>query len=84
MIIEDLMRAGAARLRSLDLKMADILKNEVGTVRSIRPISESKTIVGCDRSLQQSRLVKRLKIGQVEVKCTIPEPTVQGVVRGIP
>ena len=83
-IIEDLMRAGPARLRSLDWKMADILKNEVRTVRSIRPISESKTIVGCDSSLQQSRLVKRLKIGQVEVKCTIPEPTVQGVVRGIP
>ena len=83
-IIEDLMRPGPARLRSLDWKMADILKNEVGTVRSIRPISESKTIVGCDSSLQQSRLVKRLKIGQVEVKCTIPEPTVQGVVRGIP
>ena len=83
-IIEDLMRPGPARLRSLDWKMADILKNEVGTVRSIRPISESKTIVGCDSSLQQSRLVKRLKIGQVEVKCTIPEPTVQGVVWGIP
>ena len=83
-IIEDLMRPGPARLRSLDWKMADIWKNEVATVRSIRPISESKTIVGCDSSLQQSRLVKRLKIGQVEVKCTIPEPTVQGVVWGIP
>ena len=83
-IIEDLMRPGPARLRSLDWKTADILKNEVGTVRSIRPISESKTVVGCDISLQQSRLVKRLKIGQVEVKCTIPEPTVQGVVRGVP
>ena len=83
-IIEDLMRPGPARLRSLDWKTADILKNEVGTVRSIRPISESKTVVGCDISLQHSRLVKKLKIGQVEVKCTIPEPTVQGVVRGAP
>ena len=83
-IIEDLMRPGPARLRSLEWKMADILKNEVGTVRSMRPISESKTIVGCDSLLQQSRLVKRLKIGQVEVKCIIPEPTVQGVVRCIP
>ena len=82
-IIEDLMRPGPAGLRSLDWKMGDILKNEVGTVRSIRPISESKTIVGCDSSQQQSRLVKRLKIGQVEVKCTIPEPTVQMEVRGI-
>ena len=83
-IIEDLITPGPARLRSLDWKMADILKNEVGSVRSIRPISEHKIIVGCDSSLQQSRLVKRLKIGQVEVRCTIPEPTVQGVVRGIP
>ena len=78
------MKPGPARLRSLDWMMAEILKNEVGTVRSIRPISKSKIVVGCDSSLQQARLAKKLKIGQVEVKCTIPEPTVQGVVRGIP
>ena len=49
-----------------------------------RPISKCKIIVGCDSSLQQTRLVKKTKIGQVEVRCTIPEPTVHGVVRGIP
>ena len=67
-IIEDLMKPGPARLRSLDWKMAEILKNEIGTVRSIRPISKSKIVVGCDGSLQQARLAKKLKIGQVEVK----------------
>ena len=81
-IIEDLMKVGPARLRSLDWKMAEILKSLVGAVRSIRPISNCKIIVGCDSSLQQSRLVNKTSIGQVEVR-TIPEPTVHRVVRGI-
>ena len=83
-IIEDLMKLGPARLRSLDWKMAEILKSLVGAVRSIRPISNCKIIVGCDSSLQQSRLVNKTSIGQVEVRCTIPELTVHGVIRGIP
>ena len=78
------MIAGPARLRSLEWKMSEILKKLVEAVLSIRPISRNKIVVGCDSFLQQSRLAKKSNIGQVEVKCTIPEPTVQGVVRGIP
>ena len=53
-------------------------------MRSIRPVSKNKIVVGCDSPLQQARLANKLNIGQVEVKCTILEPTVQGVVRGMP
>ena len=84
MIIEDLMKVGPARLRSLDWRMAEILKSLVGAVRSIRPISKCKIVAGCDSSLQQSRLVEKTNKGQVEVRCIIPQPTVQGVVTGIP
>ena len=83
-IVEYLMQAGPARLRSLDWKMAEILKVAVGAVRTIRPISANKIVVGCDSSHQQSRLTKLTIIGQVGVRCSVPQPTVEGVVRGIP
>ena len=83
MIIEDLMQAGPARLRSLDWKRAEILKVAVGAVRTIRPISANKIVVGCDSSHQQSRLTRLTNIGQVGVRCSVPQPTVEGVVRGI-
>ena len=57
-IIEDLMKAAPARLWSLDWKTAEILKDLVGAVRCIRTISRFKVVVGCDSSLQQSRLTK--------------------------
>ena len=41
-VIIDLMQAGPDRLRSLDWKMAEILKVAVGAVRTIRPISANK------------------------------------------
>ena len=83
-IVGDLMQAGPARLRSLDWKMAEILKVAVGAVRTIRLISANKIVVGCDSSHQQSRLTKLTIIGQVGVRCSVPQPTVEGVVRGIP
>ena len=83
MIIEDLMQAGPARLRSLGWKMAEILKVAVRAVRTIRPISANKIVVGCDSSHQQSRLTRLTKIGQVGVRCSVPQPTVEEVVRGI-
>ena len=52
-IIEDLTKEGPTRLRSLDWKMAEILKSLVGALRSIRPVWKNKIVVGCDRSLQQ-------------------------------
>ena len=83
-IVEDLMQAGPARLRSLDWKMAKILKAAVGAVRTIRPISANKIVVGCDSSQQQSRLTRLTKISQTGVRCSVPQPKVEGVVRGIP
>ena len=83
-VVVDLMQVGSARLRSLDWKMAKILKAAVGAVRTIRPISANKIVVGCDSSHQQSRLMGLTKIGQVGVRCSVPQPMVEGVVRGIP
>ena len=57
-VIVEFMQAGPARLRSLDWKMAEILKVAVGAVRTICPISANKIVVGCDSSHQQSRLVR--------------------------
>ena len=41
-------------------------------------------MVGCDSSHQQSRLSRLTKIGQVGVRWSVPQPTVEGLVRGIP
>ena len=79
-IVEDLMQAGPARLQSLDRKMAEILKAAVGVVCTIRPISANKIVVGYDSSHQQSRLMRLTKIGQVGVRCSVPQPMVEGVV----
>ena len=70
-------------LRSLDWKMADLLRNSVGPVKSIKPIG-AKFLVGCTSAMQQGRLVRTKKTGQITVDCSIPVPTVEGVVRGIP
>ena len=83
-IVEDKMLEGPARLRSLDWKMADILRSNVGEVRTIKPLGTAKILVGCCSTLQQSRLVGRSSLAQVEVNCHIPIPKVEGVVRGIP
>ena len=64
--------------------MAETLKVAVGAVRTIHPISANKIVVGCVSSHQQSRLTRLTKIGQVRVRCSVPQPTVEGVVRGIP
>ncbi|KAL8614890.1 hypothetical protein ACOMHN_042848 [Nucella lapillus] len=83
-IIEEEAGSSTPSLRSLDWKMNDILRGMIGTVRSIKPLSPNKILVGCQSKLQQSRLTKIKKIGETAVKCSIPVPTVIGVVRGIP
>ncbi|KAL8584129.1 hypothetical protein ACOMHN_011744 [Nucella lapillus] len=83
-IIEEEAGSSTTSLRSLDWKMNDILRGMIGTVRSIKPLSPNKILVGCQSKLQQSRLTKIKKIGETAVKCSIPVPTVIGVVRGIP
>ncbi|KAL8573274.1 hypothetical protein ACOMHN_006685 [Nucella lapillus] len=83
-IIEEETGSSTTSLRSLDWKMNDILRGLIGTVRSIKPLSPNKILVGCQSKLQQSRLTKIKKIGETAVKCSIPVPTVIGVVRGIP
>ena len=64
--------------------MAKILKVAVGAVRTIRPISANKIVVGCESSHQQSRLTRLTKISQVGVRCSVLQPKVERVVRGIP
>ena len=71
-------------LSTLEWKIADILKGLINTVRSVKPLSPKKLLVGCVSALQQERALKIAKIGQTIVKANIPVPTTIGVVRGIP
>lgn len=83
-IVEDRLLEGPVRLRSLDWKMADLLRLNVGEVRTVKPIGKTKILVGCCSALQQNRLAGRKTLAQVEVNCHVPTPKVEGVVRGIP
>ena len=64
--------------------MAEILKGVVGAVRMVLPISVNKIVAGCYSSHQQSRLTRLATISQVGVRCSVPQPMVEGVVRDIP
>jgi hypothetical protein len=82
-IIENKHEGGETRLRSLDWNLADLLSEAVGSVRTIKPMG-NRVLIGCVSDLQQSRLAKLTNLGKVPVRCTIPVPTVMGVVSGIP
>ncbi|KAL8583339.1 hypothetical protein ACOMHN_057625 [Nucella lapillus] len=82
--IEEEAGPSTTSLRSLNWKMNDIPRGMIGTVRSIKPVTFNKILVGCQSKLQQDRLTKIKKIGETSVKCSIPVPTVIGIVRGVP
>ena len=83
-IMEDRMTTEAVRLRSLDWKMADILRSQIGSVRTIKAMGPKKTLIGCSNAQQQQKLLRLEQVGGVTVRNTVPCPTVEGVVRGIP
>ena len=53
-------------------------------MRTINALGVNKTLVGCESAWQQRNLAGLTKIGGLNVRNTIPVPTVQGVVRGVP
>ena len=83
-IVTDAETTQSVRLHSLEWKLTDILKNAVGAVKSIKELKQGKFLIGCYSQHQQQRLSNMASIGGIKVSCTVPVPTVHGVVRGIP
>ena len=86
-IIQD---AGNGALKDLQWDLATHLDSMVGEVRCIRSLTKIKArapfrvVIGCTTELQQQRLARVTEIDQVKVTCSIPTPTVVGVIKGIP
>jgi hypothetical protein len=83
-IVQDLKTSASATLKALMWKLSDILSKSVGPgIRQIKPLGNNKFLIGCDSFRQQSRLVALTQLGGIDVKGSIPVPTVQGVIYGI-
>ena len=85
-----LQDTGNGELKNHEWELATLLSSTVGEVNSIRPLTKNKirtpyrVVIGCTTELQQQRLAKATQIGQASVSCSIPTPTVVGVIKGIP
>ena len=53
------------------------------SVVSLKWLPSGKWLVGCKNKGQQTKLSQTKKIGNIPVKCRIPAPTVEGVVKGV-
>jgi hypothetical protein len=83
-IITDKKENDSARLFSLKWKLADILQSAVGSVRSIKFLSRTKVVVGCQNAKQQDHLLKLSNLGGLPLDFKRPTPSVEGVIQGVP
>ena len=83
-ILEDL-GTGAATFRGLGpTTNRKVFKNTIGEVRSQRPLANNRWLIGCVSSDQQKALAKKTSISQINIKCSIPSITTEGVIKPIP
>ena len=84
-IVEDKFETEEVRLWSLSWKLADIIQVATSApVRTVKPLSKAKILVGCSSSRQQQRLLQMSTLGGISVACKVPSPCVEGVLNGIP
>ena len=84
-IIEDKKANTSCTLKGLLWKLSDMLQSALNSpVRSTRQIASCKFIIGCSSQKQQMKLVSLHSLSGIEISCSIPRPTTQGVISGIP
>ena len=83
-IIQDKRESESACLFSLKWKLADILMTAVGSVRTIKYLSKTKVVVGCQNVKQQQRLLQMTNLGGLPMDFKVPTQSVDGVIFGIP
>jgi len=85
-IITDTRESQHCQLSKLGWQFTSAIENAIGKVRAINPLGgiETKTLVGCSSKTQQQKLEKLTTLGGVKITCSIPYPSVLGVVKGIP
>ena len=83
-VVEDL-GTGAATLRSLGPSTAfKLWKNTIGEIENQRPLGGSRWLVGCRSAAQQSKLAGLTSLGQIDIRCSVPQAVTEGVIKQIP
>ena len=63
-------------LRSFDWQLADVLREAVCDVRTIRPLGPRRILVGCTSQQQQQQLAGKRQLRTVAIHGRIPTPKV--------
>ena len=61
-----------------------LFQRTIGPILSQRPLPSGKFLIGCRSRQQQEALLKTKVLGGVNVACSIPQPTTEGVIRPVP
>ena len=82
-VLEDL-GTGVASFLDNGPRTASLFQRTIGPILSLRPLPSGKFLIGCRSRQQQEALVKTKVLGGVNVACSIPQPTTEGVIRPVP
>ena len=82
-VLEDL-GTGVASFSANGPRTASLFQRTVGPILSQRPLPSGKFLIGCRSRQQQEALFKTKVLGGVNVACSIPQPTTEGVIRPVP
>ena len=82
-VLEDL-GTGVASFLDNGPRTASLFQRTIGPILSQRPLPSGKFLIGCRSRQQQEALLKTKVLGGVNVACSIPQPTTEGVIRPVP
>ena len=82
-MLEDL-GTGVASFLDNGPRTASLFQRTIGPILSQRPLPSGKFLIGCRSRQQQEALLKTKVLGGVNVACSIPQPTTEGVIRPVP
>ena len=82
-MLEDL-GTGVANFLDNGPRTASLFQRTIGPILSQRPLPSGKFLIGCRSRQQQEALFKTKVLGGVNVACSIPQPTTEGVIRPVP
>ena len=82
-MLEDL-GTGVASFLDNGPRTASLFQRTIGPILSQRPLPSDKFLISCRSRRQQEALLKTKVLGGVNVACSIPQPTTEGVIRPVP
>ena len=82
-VLEDL-GTGVASFLDNGPRTASLFQRTIGPILSQRPLPSGKFLISCRSRQQQEALLKTKVLDGVNVACSLPQPTTEGVIRPVP